>query len=312
MPRHILLVLIALSSIACAAPATKIEKVRWQDEDAYRLSNDKAEAIIVPAWRRVMHYSRLGEPNVLWTGAEKDYKGPPNAWPNYGGEKAWLWPQDEWTDAGGKKKTWPPPNDNSGTPGFTVMRAENGMLELQSANLSQVAAPMLRSYTLDESGALIIDTSIPVTGKLFPQRWAAWSVVQIPRPLRVRSPLVGDRRVKSFNKDGSSNLSVIENGNAALIDTSVTKDSKVGLDADALTAEYAGYSMTMKIDPAWVGQSPGTYDVAEKAQVYATPLPRKPGDLDYVELEFTSPRQVTEHHMPRMRVVLSIDRPQGR
>ncbi len=294
----------ALSSLACAS-TTRIEKVRWHDQDAYRLSNDIAEAVVVPAWRRVMHYSLLGKPNVLWTGAETDFKVAPNAWPNYGGEKAWLWPQSEWTGADGTKRGWPPPNDNTTSVGDTVVRTDFGELD--------VSGPISRTYSLDKSGALLITAAAAGTEHLAPQRWATWSIVQLPRPLRVTAHLDGDRKTQTFSGTpamtiaGTPAMTISGDGQHAAIETAVEKAAKVGLDANMLTAEYATYAVSVRIDREWIWQSPGTYEPAERAQVYLTPTPKKPQDVDYVELELTSPRQVSADYGPRMRVVLSID-----
>lgn len=295
----IFLALLSVCSLACFGNTTKVEKTTWQKREAYRLSNDKAEAIIVPAWRRVMHYGRVGGPNLLWNG---DVSVPPTKAPtfvNYGGEKAWVWPQGEWRDRNGKRSPWPPPNDDSSSPPLEVVRIDDGSLVLRDALETFGDLAMTRTYTLLEDGSLAID-SVLRDHLAEPRSYAAWSIVQLPRAKRIVAELDGpDAKIQPLTGQPSYRKS--DDGKEAVIDTHAEKDVKLGLDASRLRAEYDGYTVTLAIDPAQ--SSPGRYVAGEKAQVYVTSVESKDS---YIELEFISAR-VDDARQRHFRVVLSID-----
>ena len=86
------------------------EHPRWGG--VIHLANNEIEAILAPErGGRLLHYSRLGESNLLWTAKDMDSGlGSPGGWRNWGGEKTWLWPESEWPVRENGTR-WPPPNE---------------------------------------------------------------------------------------------------------------------------------------------------------------------------------------------------------
>ncbi len=121
IPRRaaLLLAFVALSSISVAraqssstasvlcedgqcAPA--ISAVIYAGRDAFKLTDGRAEAIIVPQIGRIMSFGKVGGPNLLWNLPNSPNKD--RSWKNYGGDKNWLAPQSSWPDFHARK--WPP------------------------------------------------------------------------------------------------------------------------------------------------------------------------------------------------------------
>src|SRR5438128_9995792 len=95
-------VLLLLATVDCTTIAqTKITKAPYHGwPEAYRLSNDKVEAVVVPAIGRVMQLKFVdAEEGPFWENRALDGKLPDtssNDWGNFGGDKSWPSPQADW------------------------------------------------------------------------------------------------------------------------------------------------------------------------------------------------------------------------
>jgi hypothetical protein len=90
----------------------QVTQVTYGERKAYRMSDGRSEAIIVPEIGRVMSYGFVGGPNLLWNNPQKQFKA--EEWHNYGGDKTWPAPQSLWpTNVG---RGWPPVAEWDGAP----------------------------------------------------------------------------------------------------------------------------------------------------------------------------------------------------
>jgi hypothetical protein len=91
------------------APILPMDYLGWTN--AYRLHNDRAEAIFVPAIGRLLHFAPLEGPSPFRLEPTLQGKTPPEneRFFNIGGD--WLWPvsQARWAVLAEDGKDWPPP-----------------------------------------------------------------------------------------------------------------------------------------------------------------------------------------------------------
>jgi hypothetical protein len=101
-----IVLLAGLGYVQTARAAETVEKTKWREFDAYRISDGRTEAVIVPQLGgRLMTYRLVGGENWIWdgvAGAEKD--DVPLMW---GGDKTYIGPHSMWRFT--QPKSWPPP-----------------------------------------------------------------------------------------------------------------------------------------------------------------------------------------------------------
>ena len=285
MTLRIVLLVCAGALLGCAR--TAVERTRYGGEEAYRLTDGEYEAVVVPRWRRVMHYSRIGGSNMLWTAPEPNAAPAQGDWVNRGGEKVWLWPQDQWRDDS-LPNDWPPPDDLASSPGFEVISTRRGTLRLRSRMLATAPLYMVREYRLGRRGELIIHTRLERTDPSPPRApWAIWSIVQLPRPDRIQAMLLpgaGPPREMSGRLDVH-----IQTPGTATIDFSPAQRGKIGLDASVLQAEYP--DRTIRFTRTSTGTTAGRFEPGEVAQVYARLCGRTPrGDRQGRDVPYIPPQ----------------------
>src|SRR5690349_12117268 len=96
MKLSLFLPLLLFTTLASAQEksSTAISPVKWNDREAWQITDGKTEAIVVPSIARVMRFGAVGGTNWLWQPpAGQEMQG---AWKNIGGEKAWVAPQGQW------------------------------------------------------------------------------------------------------------------------------------------------------------------------------------------------------------------------
>ncbi|MCL1909818.1 MAG: DUF4380 domain-containing protein, partial [Kiritimatiellaeota bacterium] len=195
-----------------------------------RLANDEIEVVIAPErGGRIMHYSRLGEPNLLWTVADINSGfGDVWGWRNWGGEKTWLWPQENWPNG-----DWPPPLDVEQHPwqvDFINETTVTMSAETQFGKMMKFISIATGGTELDiyESIENREDTPVP---------FSVWTVVQIPVPETVEINRTEPRRLLLQMPDADTAL-VLRDENT--IDISATPDGTKGmLDADTFRVPTA-------------------------------------------------------------------------
>jgi len=161
-----------------------VEQVSFHGKnDAYRISNDTVELVVVPRLGRVMRYAYLRGENVLWenvsvSGGPETSPNPNLNWINYGGDKLWVAPQSI--------DTWPP--DHTIDPGpYAAEILPNG-IRLQGAVSAALKVRLSRDIVLSEFG-----TKVSFTNRLQnlgeARRICPWQVTQIDNPDVVELPV---------------------------------------------------------------------------------------------------------------------------
>lgn len=177
--RLLLIPLLAvLGAAAAQAGPPTVARAAYAGHPAYRLTDGKTEAIVVPALSgRVMRYGAVGGPNQLWNGNPGQAK--PGEWRNWGGEKVWpalqsLWPL--FTPGG-----WPPHATWDQAP-HRAQILPGGVLRTVGPVMAGWGARQIRTYRIDPAtGDFVVSTTFrKERGE--PRQMAVWNVVQIPQP----------------------------------------------------------------------------------------------------------------------------------
>jgi len=160
-----------------------ISQITYAGRAAYRLTDGKSEAVVVPSLGRVMRWGKVGGPNLLWNAASVSKN--PNDWKNYGGDKTWLSPQSFWKVMHGSDN-WPPDKSFDGTPhGATVLTG--GSLKLVSRTSRRIGIRIERVMGFNEQGEFVIEQhAIKTAGP--PIRVGLWSISQSDAPDAVFLP----------------------------------------------------------------------------------------------------------------------------
>ncbi|HEX8463094.1 MAG TPA: hypothetical protein VF627_00620 [Abditibacterium sp.] len=152
-----------------------ISQVTYFERPAYRLTDGKTEAIIVPEIGRIMSYGKVGGANLLWNSPTKDGLNG-GGWKNYGGDKTWLSPQSSWQEFHGKAG-WPPDNALDGS-AYKPDVLTGGKLQMTSP-LSPSGIRLTRTmYFDDKSGEFVIE-QMARKEKGAPIRASIWSITQV-------------------------------------------------------------------------------------------------------------------------------------
>jgi len=178
-----------IPAAVAAAPgrAAAITRTLWEGQVAYRLSDGRTEAVVVPAWGRIIRYGFVQGPNVLWTAPALR---PGAGYSNLGGGKTWPAPQSDWPQFTGG--LYPPAPSWDGAPlaGQIVQSATPGRshLRLTSRIWQGLGVRLILEFGLSEGGALeISQTFDKVAGE--PRRMSLWQVAQVPHPDAAFLPL---------------------------------------------------------------------------------------------------------------------------
>jgi hypothetical protein len=269
--------------VGCAGPV-RVEPVSYQGwRDAYRLSNGTVDVVIAPGIGRIMRYGYIDGENLLWENpalAGRYTSTQPDKWGNFGGDKVLPWPQTDWTKRFGKD--WPPPSDIDPLRYEVQVLPDNGLL-LVSGLVRSFGFRVVREIHLAESGTLLTVTTrfeqIVPAEERYPV--AVWSVTQWRGPdfilaQSAAAPLPLFGRFKP-----SERLA----GDVIKIQRPFGEAAKLGLDTNVLAAAIGGNLVVQRADRL-AGEH---WQNGERAQVYCN---GEGGEQSYVELEFTSPRQV--------------------
>jgi hypothetical protein len=242
----------------------------------YRLTDGVYEVHISPEIGRVMHFSRVGEPNLLWTNPVPQTISS-EQWPNFGGDKLWPWPQND----GGWG--WPPPAEVDRGPyklepvpdGVRLQGAQNptrGMLGERFTRFSHDRVQSTYSLTAAQPQKLPL---------------AAWSVVQVPAVDAVYVRLLKDpteartmdEKPKPFKVQRVNDRWVKVAGNYV--------GTKVGLAGDILAARIGDRVFVIE---RTAGNDDPDLEKSVAAQVYFSDARKTGIDANtYAELELIGP-----------------------
>lgn len=166
-------------------PAISI--VDYNGWKAYRLTDGRSEAVIVPEIGRVMRFSLLNGPNWLWNAAPETQKNKkPGDWKNWGGDKTWPAPQSEWATLVGQ--AWPPDPAWDGAPHQAEVLT--GARLRTTTELSPGSGTrLIREHWFDEATGEFVIAQTVWKQSGTPQTLSIWSVTQIEPPDAVFLPL---------------------------------------------------------------------------------------------------------------------------
>jgi hypothetical protein len=160
-----------------------IARITYNGRDALRLTDGRAEAVVVPSLGRVMHYSLIGGQNFLWNNSRKSFKD--KEWKNWGGDKTWPAPQSQWSMMTGQN--WPPDAAWDSSPHAEEVLT-GGHLRLTSPVSSGLGARVVREFYFDTNGDFVIAQTVEKL-RGAPLDLSIWSVTQITPPDAVFLPL---------------------------------------------------------------------------------------------------------------------------
>ena len=167
------------------AQEPSVSKISWQGLQAFRLSDGKVEAIVVPERSgRVMSFRRVGEKAIewLWQAPEETLRG--NGYKNWGGDKTFLGPQSDWQLFG--KPGWPPDPSWDG-PAHEATLTADGHLRTRGAPSAGSQICLEREFWFEGGEFVVRQTFEKVGGE--PRLHAIWDVTQIATPEAVFLPL---------------------------------------------------------------------------------------------------------------------------
>lgn len=160
----------------------QVAQITYDGRKAWRISNGRSEAIIVPEIGRVMSYGFVGGPNLLWNNPQKQFKA--DEWHNYGGDKTWPAPQSSWPVNVGRG--WPPVAEWDGAPqGVEVL--SGGRLRTTTAVAKRLGARVVREYSFGADGDFVVAQTIEKL-RGTPMMLSVWNVAQLKAPQAVFLP----------------------------------------------------------------------------------------------------------------------------
>lgn len=175
--------LAALVWLAAVSASFAAEPMDWQGRAAFRLTDGKTEAVIVPELAgRVMRFGAVGGANWMWNAADP---GPRGVWANVGGDKTFLGPHPAWTQFAAR--VWPPPFASWDTEPHRAEALADGRLRTTGPVWQHFGARVVREFSFAADGAFVITQTIEqvAEGGL---PIAVWNVTQIPPPDAVFLP----------------------------------------------------------------------------------------------------------------------------
>lgn len=155
----------------------------YNGRKAFRLSDGRTEAVVVPEIGRVMGYGFVGGANVLWNSPRQTYGE--NEWKNWGGDKTWPAPQLWWPAIA--QRSWPPDPAWDGYPHIAQI-LPNNHLQMTSEVAKGFDARVIREFWFEDNGDFTIQQTVEkVKGE--PLLLSIWNVTQIDPPDAIFVPL---------------------------------------------------------------------------------------------------------------------------
>lgn len=286
MKRMILLLAFATwFSRAGAEPVA--EPVTWRELPAFRLTDGRSEAVVVPSLGgRVVHFGLVGGRNWLWTGEPGTEKKMPAL--HWGGDKTYLGPHSLWSLL--QDSMWPPP-----APDFQPCEvvAPRGLFSTLGAAWPGSGARIRRDYSFGPDGELVIAHSVaPMPGSR--EISALWVIAQtIPSeaifvPLAARSPYQDGYFRFGFEKSAAGLGATLVSPTLLRLEPVPGLGFKLGAHPKfpALATVKDGVAFLQRADPQEGMYPEGADGAGLCVEVYHHDLK---GSGEYVELEQLSP-----------------------
>lgn len=274
-----------------------VEATEFNGLPAYRLSDGKTEAVVVPALSgRVMRYGTVGGLNWMWNAPVEKLQG--DGYKNHGGDKTFAGPHSVWETFG---PIWPPDASWDGAPHQAQVLAE-GRLKTTGNIWRGFGVRVIREFSFNASGEFVITHTLEkVEGE--PRQLAIWPVTQTISADAVIIPLkVNSAYARSFHSFGDLPASakmevlpeaVLENGRRSemkLLKVTPTAETayKIGADSPlAAIAAIKGNLVFLQRGEELQGQYPdGGEGAGLPVEFYSH---GESGSAHFVELELLSP-----------------------
>lgn len=181
--RPLLWLLLASWVLPLTGRAAIAESMLYNGVPAYRLTDGKTEAVVVPSLSgRVMRFGTVEGPNWMWNAPPEKLKGKGHK--NYGGDKTFVGPHPEWATFG---KVWPPDASWDGEAHSAEVLPE-GRLRTTGDLWRGFGMRVIREYFFNAAGEfVIVHTLQKIEGE--PRQLAIWPVTQAAPPDAVFIPL---------------------------------------------------------------------------------------------------------------------------
>ena len=253
------------------------------------ISNGIVELAVDPAIGRVMHFGRVGGPNLLWTNPRaQECASPFHGWINYGGDKVWLWPESDW-------KLWhgvhAPPGDPPTEPHRIEVLSKRS-LRVISPEIEACGMRIAREITLDaeSAGATLVNRLEKVSHTKLQKPVGIWTVTQLPATREIFARFVSDARDPKFASFEHGTWPAIRaDSSIAVLERPREAWAKIGLEADVLATTVGSELFSIFSGANFPSAS---YAPHCRAQVFSDPDRsqfRVDGVGPYIEFEFTSP-----------------------
>jgi hypothetical protein len=274
---------------------------------AIRICNGTVEAVIIPSISRVMHYSLVGEENVLWLDPPRKGRVDPDEWIGIGGSRIWLWPESEWELRTGR--AWPPlPTYDE--PSEAKIAPDGRTVVLRSPVHAAYGVRIVRSVRLEDRGTKLISTTrlVPEPG-MKTQAAAPWEICKISPPewglARVSKLTEDDPGYKWLLRERDAlTIGQWDAGYLQITEARADHVGKVGMNGDQLVAKRGKRLFAQRN----LAASSGTYQPYARLQWYKSAklaLP-KSSEKCFVELEHTAPVCLPTDDTPPLVVEWSI------
>ena len=282
---HFAIAILAFAGRALAEP--RAEPTTWRELPAFRLTDGRSEAVVVPSLGgRVVRFGLIGGLNWLWTGEPGAEKKMPALY--WGGDKTYLGPHTLWSLA--QDSMWPPP-----APDFQPCEVveSRGLFSTLSAAWPGSGARIRRDYSFGKDGELVIAHSVaPVSGSR--EIAALWVIAQtaptdaVFMPLAAQSPYKDGYFRFGFEKPAVGFAATLLSPLLLQLKPEPGVSFKLGSHPTrpALATAKDGLVFLQRADPQEGMYSEGADGAGLSVEVYHHDLK---GSGEYVELEQLSP-----------------------
>lgn len=163
------------------AKTSTISPTRFHQFAAWRLSDGRTQAVVVPAIGRVMSYGLVGGKNWLWQSTPEEMNAAMKNlknWHGWGGSQLWLAPQAFWPAISDSGASWPPDFtwDHPSFPhSYRVL--EDGFFRIISPISPRSGSRLVRDFGFKNGDFVARQTVEKVRGE--PLMASLWSVTGI-------------------------------------------------------------------------------------------------------------------------------------
>lgn len=272
--------------------AVQMQRTAFRSHEAWRISDGRTSAVVVPALARVMEYGFVGEKNILWNNPDdlsaEEIK-------DHGGDKTWLAPQSQWRMIGGSRwSAWPP--DPAWEQAAHTARLQPGPILRVDGPVSQASGVALsREYSYAPNGDFVI-SQIAAKKAGPPLFFSLWSIAQVSKPDAVYLPLNAASPYKQgFHWQSAPRTEAVADVTPTLLRLRTTSagDYKIGADSPVATIVSVRDGIAFRLRaPKPPGQYPdGTDKAGFPVEIYSSG-PQKKGE-SFCELELLGPLKWT-------------------